>query len=186
MGSEGPVTHRAADGEPALARAVVTVLAGVTVALCASCGVPRASTGHEPGPSASQPGPGAPFGVVVTGHEHTWRYRYPGPDAALGTADDRLASGDLHVPLQTRVDLELHSDDNLYFFGVPSLGLNQIAMRELTYTLTLGPLEIGTYDLLGDQMCGGAFPAMEGKLIVEPVDAFARWMESLTSFHALP
>lgn len=102
---------------------------------------------------------------------------YSGLDGVAGTADDRTAAGDVHIPAATPVRIELHSDDDLYFFGVPDLGARQIAMPDLTYWLSLDPQIAGRFELLGDQMCGASYPSMRGQLIVEPWPTFVDWLE---------
>lgn len=122
---------------------------------------------------------GAPpsLALRVVGRDHRWDFEYPGLDGVAGTSDDRTATGDLHLPADIPVRLELHSDDDLYFFGVPALDAKQIAMPDLTYRLALDAHSAGRFDLLGDQMCGAAFPAMRGQLVIEPWPTFVEWLE---------
>lgn len=145
-------------------RLALSLLVGAS-AIVVGCG--RRTTTPEP----------ASLAVRLVGHDHRWRFEYAGPDGVPGTSDDRASSGDLHVPAGVPIHLELHSEDELYFFGVPALDAKQIAMPELTYRLEIEAHPEGRFDLLGDQMCGAAFPGMRGQLVIEPWPAFMDWLE---------
>lgn len=122
--------------------------------------------------------PAAPdsLSLRLVGREHRWDFEYPGVDGVPGTADDRTATGDLHLPAHTPVHFELHSDDELYFFGVLALGAKQVAMPDLTFRLDLPGQPVGRFELLGDQMCGVDYPQMRGQLVIEPWPAFVEWL----------
>lgn len=128
---------------------------------------------------ASRHAPAAPaeLALRIIGREHAWTFEYPGIDGVPGTDDDRRATGDLHVPADTPVRLELRSADKLYLFGVPDLDARQIAMPDLTYRLDLAAQSPGRFDLLGDTYCGGSYPEMRGQLVVEPWPEFVAWLE---------
>ncbi|MEO8083355.1 MAG: hypothetical protein ABI780_05995 [Ardenticatenales bacterium] len=127
-------------------------------------------------PPVSPPAPPS-IQLRIVGREHRWRFEHPGPDGVLDTPDDRVSTGDLHLPADIPVRLELHSDDDLYFFGIPALDAKQIAMPDLTYWLSLGANPAGRFDLLGDLMCGGSYPQMRGQLVIEPWSSYTTWLE---------
>ncbi|MCC7019885.1 MAG: hypothetical protein IT332_09030 [Ardenticatenales bacterium] len=135
------------------------------------------------GPHAVPAAPDA-LSIRIVGRDHSWRFEYPGPDGVADTADDRSATGDLHIPSEMPVRLELKSDDKLYLFGVPALDARQIAMPDLTYWLTLDAQPAGRFDLLGDTYCGASYPDMRGQLVVEPWPAFVDWLEQQQPQHA--
>jgi cytochrome c oxidase subunit 2 len=118
----------------------------------------------------------SPFVVEAAGADDEWRYRYPGLDGRLGTADDRQVAGDLHLPSETRVQLRLKSADAVYFFGIPQLGLKQVAIPDMDFTLELETGAVDRYALLGDQLCGSVHPRMRGNLVVESLPAFMAWL----------
>jgi cytochrome c oxidase subunit II len=117
--------------------------------------------------------------VELTGDKGKWHVRYPGADGRLDTADDLIGGHDLHLPSSTQVRLELRSRDAVYFFGVPSLGLNEAAVPDLEFALDFATGEPGTFELRQDQICGRSHPGLEGRLVVEPRSAFADWLENL-------
>ncbi|MBK6768089.1 MAG: hypothetical protein IPG72_03470 [Ardenticatenales bacterium] len=127
---------------------------------------------------SQRPAPVAPESLALrlVGRDHRWYFEYPGRDGVQDTADDRTATGDLHIPADIAVRFELKSDDKLYLFGVPDLDARQIAMPNLTYWLDLEAQPAGRFDLLGDTYCGGSYPEMRGQLVIEPWPEFVDWL----------
>jgi len=124
----------------------------------------------------------SPLVVEVTGRDFQWHFRYPGSDGAQGTLDDRYATRDLHLPAGARVRLELRSEDALYFFGVPALGLKQIAVPDMNFALDVETGAASTFDLRGDEMCGLSHPELVGDLVIEPPPEFVDWLNRLERF----
>ena len=104
--------------------------------------------------------------VELTGEAHTWRVRYPGPDRRLGTADDVEGTGDLHVPRDVPTRIVLRSRDYVYTLRVPRLGVDDVAVPDIAGELRLQAAASGTYALEGGQMCGVAYPGLQGHVVV--------------------
>ena len=85
---------------------------------------------------------------------------------------------DVHLPINQNVILELHSKDYVYSFALPHLDLKEIAVPDLTFSLSFKTDTVGTFELLGDQMCGYAHPQLLGKLIVTSAKEFESWSET--------
>ena len=114
--------------------------------------------------------------VEVTGDEFNWYFRYPGPDGELGTGDDRHSVQDLYLPANSRVDLNLKSNDYIYTFALPDLDLQEIAVPGLDFGLQFTTSDEQTMRLLGDQMCGFAHETLIGKVYVRGSgDDFYDW-----------
>jgi cytochrome c oxidase subunit 2 len=132
---------------------------------------------------ASRPGysptPATPAAILATGKESRWHFRYPGPDGVVGTADDVASQGDLHVPMGTDLDLILRSDDYLYTFSVPDLGLRGMAIPELTSTIPVRADRPGTFPIAADEMCGRPMPHEPLHLVVEPLPDFLAWLGTI-------
>ena len=120
-----------------------------------------------------------PLVIDITGAEYEWHMRYPGLDGKLNTADDGLDKRHLHLPAYSEVQLQLHSKDYLYSFALPHLGIREIAIPDLEFSLSFATGPEGTFDLLGDQLCGYAHPKLMGKLIVLSPSDFAARMSRL-------
>ena len=114
--------------------------------------------------------------VEVTGDEFNWYFRYPGPDGVLGTGDDRHSVQDLFLPANSAVDLKLKSNDYLYSFALPDLGMEEIAVPGLDFGLQFTTQNERTLELLGHQFCGFAHESLIGKVYVRRSgDDFYDW-----------
>jgi cytochrome c oxidase subunit 2 len=148
----------------------------VVALLLAACG-PRGDgdAGAVPGPAAAGADPASgPFEVEMTGQDFEWHVRYAGPDGRLGTADDLHGWRDLHVPVGADVRIHLRSRDYIYNLALPHLGLKEVAVPELEFSLAFEAGERGTFELRGDQMCGWTHPKLLGTLHVESPEEVAR------------
>ena len=83
---------------------------------------------------------------------------------------------DLHVPAGEAVEVRLTSADFLYLFALPELGLSQVAVPDLWFSLSLQPDSERTYRLEGDQMCGFSHDSLMGILYVHSRNDFDDWM----------
>ena len=117
-----------------------------------------------------------PLVIEVTGDDYYWHLRYPGPDGVLHTLDDVAAVSDLHVPAGEAVEVRLTSADFLYLFALPELGLSQVAVPDLWFSLSLQPDSERTYRLEGDQMCGFSHDSLLGTLYAHSRRDFEDWM----------
>ena len=115
--------------------------------------------------------------VEVTGHDFRWHYRFPGRDGRLGTADDLRASGPLHLPVGAEVELRLTSLDFVYQLGLPHLGLKEIAVPELMFSMEFSTDREGRFELRGDQMCGYSHQSLITELVVESQAEFHDWLD---------
>ncbi len=115
--------------------------------------------------------------IDVTGEEFEWHIRYPGSDGTPGTPDDILTRRHLYLPVGANIRLELHSKDYVYSLALPHLELNEIAVPDLTFIMEFKTEREGTYELLGDQMCGYTHPKLMGEMVVLSKEAFAAWSE---------
>ncbi len=108
--------------------------------------------------------------IEVTADEFNWYFRYPGPDGVLGTGDDRHSMQDLFLPDNSKVDLKLNSNDYVYMFSLPELGMREIAVPGLSFELQFTTQDEQILDLMGDQMCGFAHESLIGKVYVRNQD----------------
>jgi len=162
---------------PAVTVAFRTASAQAVVALAlAGCGRDAAL----PGDARTAPGP---LVVHVTGDDFVWRIRYPGADGIHGTIDDVATTRHLHLPERTDVRIELRSRDYLYTFALPSLGLNEIAVPDLLFTLEFATPVPGTFTLRGDQMCGFSHADLIGRLVIDSHAEFKEWIARISETH---
>ena len=114
----------------------------------------------------------------MTGRASRWWIRYPGPDGQFGTADDLAARDDLHVPAGFDLRLVLRSDDYIYVFAVPALGLNEVAIPGLEQSLTFRADRPETFALQAEPMCSLRADHDE-RLVVQDLAEFESWLASL-------
>jgi cytochrome c oxidase subunit 2 len=131
------------------------------LALACACDRPAAESG--------------PIVIRVVGEEFEWHVRYPGPDRMLDTSDDVIALRDLHIPVDSNIEIELDSSDYIYQFQIPDLGVNQMAVPNVAFKARLKATQVGSLPLLGDQMCGYAHESLLGQVIVHTSSGFEEW-----------
>jgi heme/copper-type cytochrome/quinol oxidase subunit 2 len=142
-------------------------------------------TDREPrikrGPAPSATTPDAPLTVRATGHEFFWRFRFPGPDAKFDTDDDVRVEKEVHLPLGRDVVFLITSDDYVYTLAIPKLGLRQIAVPELTYTMDFHSASPGSFDVIADPLCRVKFFHDEsmGRIVVQSASAFEAWYKTV-------
>lgn len=120
-----------------------------------------------------------PLEIEVTGKKFRWEIHYPGADGKLGTEDDRYGERVLHLPVGAEARIHLRSKDYVYSFALPHLGLREIAVPELEFSLEFATKKTGTFELRGDQLCGFTHPDLIGTLVVERPEDYAASMSRL-------
>jgi len=118
------------------------------------------------------------FVIEVTGKDFLWHFRYREPDGVPTGAE--MNSNELRLPVGTTVELHLTSDDYIYVFSVPELGIEQIAVPGLKTESTCVPQKPVTIDLLADPLCSFRFYHNElmGRIIVRQQVRFTQHPES--------
>jgi len=120
-----------------------------------------------------------PLEIEITGSKFQWKIHYPGADGRLGTDDDAFGERELHLPKDAEALIHLRSKDYVYSFALPHLGLREIAVPELEFSLAFPARESGTFELRGDQLCGFAHPKLIGKVLVQSPEDYAAEMRRL-------
>ena len=124
----------------------------------------------------AEPSPEGPLVVEVTGEDYHWSFRYPGEDRVLDTADDVVREGDLHLPVDVEVQLQLKSVDYIYVFSLPHIDQTKMAVPDLVFRLEFVPQAEGVFQFKGDQMCGFSHDSLKGKLVVDSQAGFSAWL----------
>ena len=111
--------------------------------------------------------------IEVTGKEVKWRCRVHSPAELSG--ESPLASI-VRLPAGATVDWQLTSDDYIYIFAIPELGIRRVAVPGLSETWHSGPLKPAAYDLMVDPICGFRFwhDELMGRVIIEATPAVKR------------
>lgn len=118
-------------------------------------------------------GVGAPgLTAEVIGHQFYFEYRYPGLKTSVFSKTEPM-----HLPLGVPVRILITSTDVIHQFWVPEIRLKQAAVPGLVQNLNFTPLRAGTYDIACSEFCGPDHSLMQGKLVIEPVPAFNKWLD---------
>ena len=108
----------------------------------------------------------------VIGHQFYFEYRYPGLKSSVVSSSEAM-----HLPLGVPVRLLITSTDVIHQFWVPEIRLKAAAVPGLVQNLNFTPLQAGTYDVSCSEFCGVDHSTMQGKLVIEPVAAFTKWLD---------
>jgi cytochrome c oxidase subunit 2 len=142
--------------------------------------------------------------VEVVGQQWHWSFRFPGEDGVLGQVDvarmnvDNLfgmkpddpagmddvlvASGELHLPVDTPYKFVLRSKDVLHNFTVPQFRVKMDLIPGMTPYIWLKPTRTGRYDILCEELCGIGHFAMRGAVVVDEQAAFDDWLDSYPTY----
>jgi cytochrome c oxidase subunit 2 len=148
--------------------------------------------------SAQPDTPGATV-VRVVAEQFTWTMHYPGADGRFGTTrlelitpdnplgldrtsefgrDDLIVPGQLHLPVNRPVVIQLSSKDVIHSFGVGAMRIKQDAIPGLLSPIWFTPTETGTFDIACSQLCGLGHYRMRGQVMVDSDEAFREFLES--------
>jgi len=109
----------------------------------------------------------------VIGHQFYFEYRYPGLKTSVFSKTEAM-----HLPIGVPVRILITSADVIHQWFVPEFRLKMAAVPGLVQNLNFTPLRAGQYSIECTEFCGPDHSLMQGKLIVEPVAAFNKWLET--------
>jgi cytochrome c oxidase subunit II len=119
------------------------------------------------------------FHVRVIGNQFFWEFEYPdiiGPDGApLRVVDE------MHIPVDTRVDLTLVSNDVIHSFWVPRLNGKVDAIPGRQNHMWIEADEVGTFEGQCAEFCGEAHALMRMSVIADTPEDFQDWVASSTA-----
>jgi cytochrome c oxidase subunit 2 len=133
----------------------------------------------------------------VVAEQFNWNVHYPGPDGQFGTTtialvsptnplgldrsspagrDDITTIGELHVPVNRPVVIQLSSKDVIHSFGVHAMRVKQDATPGVLTPIWFTPTTTGTFDIACSQLCGIGHYRMRGQLVVQTDDEFRAFL----------
>jgi cytochrome c oxidase subunit 2 len=116
--------------------------------------------------------------VVVTGHQWWWEVRYPGTSA--------VTANEIHIPVRTRVRVEVRTDDVIHSFWVPQLNRKIDTIPGKTNAIELYADAAGRYRGECAEFCGLQHAHMGLYVFADPPDAFRRWLAKESRLAAAP
>ncbi|MBD0335686.1 MAG: cytochrome c oxidase subunit II [Cyanobacteria bacterium Co-bin13] len=124
------------------------------------------------GASPEEEGNAPDLTVNVTGLQFAWVFTYP---------DSGITDGELHVPVNKDVQVNITAQDVIHSFWVPQFRLKQDAIPGQTAELRFVPIKPGTYPIVCTELCGAYHGAMRTQVIVHTEEEFAQWRDSRTA-----
>ena len=159
--------------------------------------------------------------IRVVAQQFTWNIHYPGPDGVFGKTlvdlvdeaenpigldrkdefakDDVFTINQLHIPVNTPINISLSSKDVIHSFGMPELRVKQDAVPgmeipvwfEATMTTeeflktTVGSAREGKgFEIACAQLCGLGHYRMKGFLTIHDDEGYAAWHEEQQEYLA--
>ncbi len=104
----------------------------------------------------------------VIGHQWWWEFVFP--DGQVVTANE------LHVPLETPLQVRLESVDVIHSFQVPQFGWMRDLVPGKTNQMSFFVERAGTYDGTCNQFCGIQHAWMRVRVVAETRDQFSAWL----------
>jgi cytochrome c oxidase subunit 2 len=137
--------------------------------------------------------------VRVVAEQFAWNVHYSGPDGMFGStdlkltaadnplgivpgsahaADDVTTIGELVIPVDRPVIVQLTAKDVIHSFGIPAMRVKQDAIPGMTTPVWFTPTRIGEYEIACSQLCGLGHYRMRGFVRVVSAADYARWLAS--------
>ncbi|BAY36063.1 cytochrome C oxidase subunit II, transmembrane region [Nostoc sp. NIES-2111] len=120
------------------------------------------------GTSSDKVGQAPELKVNVTGLQYAWIFTYP---------ETGITSSELHVPIGRQVEINMTANDVIHAFWVPEFRLKQDAIPGRQSEIRFTPNKAGDYALICAELCGPYHGAMRTQVVVEPEEAFNKWMQ---------
>lgn len=112
----------------------------------------------------------ADLSVDVMGLQYAWLFTYQ---------DTGVLAGELHIPVDKVVQLNIKAQDVLHAFWIPQFRLKQDAIPGHTTQLRFTPTVIGRYPIVCAELCGAYHGAMHTEVVVDSPEDYDIWMQSM-------
>lgn len=110
--------------------------------------------------------------VQVQGFQWGWNFSYPEEREAI-------RAGELVLPIDQPILLEMNATDVLHAFWVPEFRVKQDLVPGRTTYLRFTPTDIGEYRLRCAEICGSGHAGMLAPVRVVPRDEYDAWVEEI-------
>ena len=157
--------------EPVVSNALVVAFGIVIPVTClvilffiADIGVVKATSAPKPGQTK--------LNVTVIGHQWFWEVRYPGTKA--------VTANEIHIPVNTGVNVRLESADVIHSFWVPELNKKVDMLPDHPNHLLLDANRVGVYRGQCAEFCGLQHANMSMAVYVDPPARFRAWLANMS------
>jgi cytochrome c oxidase subunit 2 len=104
--------------------------------------------------------------VNVTGMQYAWIFNYP----------EGIVSGELHIPVNKTVQLNIKATDVIHSFWVPQFRLKQDAIPGHDTQLRFVATKVGDYPIVCAELCGAYHGAMRTRVYVHTQEEYEQWL----------
>ncbi len=136
--------------------------------------------------------------VHAIGQQFNWNFHLPGPDGEFGkrdinlvtnsnplgidyrdpaARDDLVVLGELHVPVNRPVIIQLSSKDVIHNFCLPNMRIAQDAIPGQLIPMWFRPIKTGSFEVVCGQLCGLGHYGMKGMLVVDTPADYQAWLK---------
>jgi cytochrome c oxidase subunit II len=136
--------------------------------------------------------------VHAIGQQFNWNFHLPGADGQFGKRDiaflsnsnpvgldpsdpagkdDIVVNGELHVPVDRPIIIELSSKDVIHDFALPSMRIAQDAIPGQVIPMWFKAIKPGSYEVICGQLCGLGHYGMKGILVVDNPSDYQAWLK---------
>ncbi len=136
--------------------------------------------------------------VHAIGQQFNWNFHLPGPDGVFGrrdialesnsnplgldasdpkSKDDLVVLGELHVPVDRNVIVDVSSKDVIHNFDLPAMRIAQDAIPGQIIPMWFKPVKTGSYEIVCGQLCGLGHYSMKGMLVVDTPADYQAWIK---------
>ena len=111
-----------------------------------------------------------PLEIKVNGIQYAWIFTYP----------DGVVSGEIHVPVDRPVALNMTAGDVIHAFWLPEFRIKQDVIPGRETNLLFTPNKIGQYPVVCAELCGAYHGGMKTQLYVESEEDYQKWIQENT------
>ena len=136
--------------------------------------------------------------VHAVGQQFNWNFHLPGPDGVFGRRelslvsnnnplgldpadpagkDDLVALGELHVPINRNVIMDISSKDVIHNFDIHAMRIAQDAIPGQIVPMWFKPIKTGNFEVVCAQLCGLGHYGMKGMLVVDTPEDYQAWLK---------
>ncbi|MGK7875064.1 MAG: cytochrome c oxidase subunit II [Xenococcaceae cyanobacterium] len=123
------------------------------------------------GASPDYKGEEAPLVINVNGIQYAWIFTYP---------DTGIVSGEMHIPVDRQVQVNMTASDVLHAFWLPEFRLKQDVVPGREVQLVFTANRVGEYPIICAELCGAYHGAMKTKLYVQTEEEYNQWIQENT------
>lgn len=106
--------------------------------------------------------------VLVEARQFAWGFEYPELDG--------LRTGELVLPVDQPVELQMYSQDVVHAFWVPQWRQKQDVVPGITTRYRITPTKLGTYPIVCTELCGLGHSVMRNQVTVLSPEDFDAWL----------